>query len=313
MFVAVTSSSNLVRFFPSSPTRPRGPRRVHLLRRVRQEDHHDVLQPGISSTSPGLRHGCVRPWHCRCHLQLQALPTARGVRNIIGDFAPTIAVGVGVVFAQWLAGNYGFNFEALSLPASAPTANRPGSSTLPRCLTTSRCLPLHACAILLYMDQNITTCLVNNSAGLKPAAHLDMFWLSISPPSPPCAALDSPPSTPSPVKSLSDTAKDPATGVEKVTNVTETRWTPLVLNLLIGLSIVCLKPVLAQIPMCVLSVSSSTSVLPGGAVTSSSSASRPSSPTPSDAQVSPPCLRWREADVLGSPSCRLCASASCGG
>ena len=55
------------------------------------------------------------------------------------------------------------------------------------------------------------------------------------------------------VKSLSDTAKDPATGVEKVTNVTETRWTPLVLNLLIGLSIVCLKPVLAQIPMCVLS------------------------------------------------------------
>ena len=116
-----------------------------------------------------------------------------------------------------------------------------------------------ACAILLYMDQNITTRLVNNSAGLKkPAAyHLDMFWLSI------ITAITSVCGLPwicastvhsiTHVKSLSDTAKDPATGVEKVTNVTETRWTPLVLNLLIGLSIVCLKPVLAQIPMCVLS------------------------------------------------------------
>jgi solute carrier family 4 (anion exchanger) protein 1 len=36
------------------------------------------------------------------------------------------------------------------------------------------------------------------------------------------------------------------------TGVTETRWTALVLNGMIGLSIVCLKPVLAQIPMCVL-------------------------------------------------------------
>ena len=116
-----------------------------------------------------------------------------------------------------------------------------------------------ACAILLYMDQNITTRLVNNSAGLKKpgAYHLDMFWLSL------ITGLTSICGLPwicastvhsiTHVKSLTDTQKDATTGREVVTGVTETRWTPLILNALIGLSIVCLKPVLVQIPMCVLS------------------------------------------------------------
>ena len=99
-----------------------------------------------------------------------------GARNIIADFAPTIAVGVGVVFAQWLAGNYGFNFEALSLPASlAPTANRPWIADLaavPNNIKLMSALAAPACAILLYMDQNITTRLVNNSAGLQEACCL---------------------------------------------------------------------------------------------------------------------------------------------
>jgi hypothetical protein len=55
------------------------------------------------------------------------------------------------------------------------------------------------------------------------------------------------------VKSLTDVKQDPATGREEVTGVTETRWTPLVLNLLIGASILFLKDILGQIPMCVLS------------------------------------------------------------
>ena len=55
------------------------------------------------------------------------------------------------------------------------------------------------------------------------------------------------------VKSLTDTTKDMNTGRDVVTGVTETRWTSLILNGLIGLSIVSLKPVLVQIPMCVLS------------------------------------------------------------
>ena len=267
MFVAVTSSSNLVRFFTKF-TDETFAALVACIFCVESAKKIIMMffNSGISST---LAMGSAM-------VALVTLGTAvaisnfkrspygpEGVRNIIGDFAPTIAVGVGVVFAQWLAGNYGFNFEALSLPASlAPTANRPWIADLaavPNNIKLMSALAAPACAILLYMDQNITTRLVNNSAGLKkPAAyHLDMFWLSI------ITAITSVCGLPwicastvhsiTHVKSLSDTAKDPATGVEKVTNVTETRWTPLVLNLLIGLSIVCLKPVLAQIPMCVLS------------------------------------------------------------
>ena len=126
------------------------------------------------------------------------------------------------------------------------------------------------------MDQNITTRLVNNSAGLKKhgAYHLDMFWLSLITGLTSICGLpwiSPPPCTPSRhAKSLTDTQKDAATGREVVTGVTETRWTPLILNALIGLSIVCLKPVLVQIPMCVLSASSSTSASPLCAGTSSS-------------------------------------------
>ena len=119
--------------------------------------------------------------------------------------------------------------------------------------------PAPACAILLYMDQNITTRLVNASKGLKKpgAYHLDMFWLSL------ITAVTSICGLPwicastvhslTHVKSLTDVKQDPTTGREEVTGVTETRWTPLVLNLLIGASIIFLKDVLGQIPMCVLS------------------------------------------------------------
>jgi len=183
------------------------------------------------------------------------------IRNIIGDFAPTIAVGIGCVFAAWLAGNYGITLDALTLPASlSPTAARPWLIDIwavPNWVKLAALAPAPACAILLYMDQNITTRLVNNSAGLKkPAAyHIDMFWLSL------ITAATSVFGCPwicastvhslTHVKSLSDVSQD-ANGREKVDKVTETRWTSLILNGLIGFSIIALKPVLAQIPMCVL-------------------------------------------------------------
>ena len=186
-----------------------------------------------------------------------------GIRNLIGDFAPTFAIGIGCVFAAWIAGNYGFNFEALSLPASlAPSVARPWVTDImavPSWVKLAALAPAPACAILLYMDQNITTRLVNNSTGLKkPAAyHIDMFWLSL------ITAATSICGCPwicastvhslTHVKSLTDVKQDPATGREEVTGVTETRWTPLVLNLLIGASILFLKDILGQIPMCVLS------------------------------------------------------------
>merc|ERR1712127_366585 len=177
--------------------------------------------------------------------------------------ALTFAIGIGCVFAAWIAGNYGFTFEALSLPASlAPSVARPWVTDImavPSWVKLAALAPAPACAILLYMDQNITTRLVNASKGLKKpgAYHLDMFWLSL------ITAVTSICGLPwicastvhslTHVKSLTDVKQDPATGREEVTGVTETRWTPLVLNLLIGASILFLKDILGQIPMCVLS------------------------------------------------------------
>jgi solute carrier family 4 (anion exchanger) protein 1 len=184
------------------------------------------------------------------------------VRNIIGDFAPTIAVGIGCAFAAWLAGNYGITLDALTLPASlSPTAARPwliDIFAVPNWVKLAAMAPAPACAILLYMDQNITTRLVNNSAGIKkPAAyHIDMFWVAlITAATSVCGCpwiCASTVHSMTHVKSLSDTSVDPDTGREKVDKITETRWTPLILNILIGFSIISLKPVLAQIPMCVL-------------------------------------------------------------
>merc|ERR1712216_207721 len=267
MFVAITSSSNLVRFFTKF-TDETFAALVACIFCVESAKKIIMMffNSNISSTLA----------MCSAMVAVVTLGSAlaisnfkqspygpEGIRTAIGDFAPTIAVAVGVYFAQFLAANYGFSFEALSLPDSlAPTANRPWIADLaavPNNIKLLSALAAPACAILLYMDQNITTRLVNNSAGLKKpgAYHLDMFWLSI------ITALTSVCGLPwicastvhsiTHVKSLTDTQKDPATGREVVTGVTETRWTPLILNGLIGLSIVCLKPVLVQIPMCVLS------------------------------------------------------------
>ena len=267
MFVAVTSSSNLVRFFTKF-TDETFAALVACIFCVESAKKIIMMffNSNISSTL-AMGSAMVAVVTLGSALAISNFKRSpygpEGIRNAIGDFAPTIAVGVGVYFAQFLAANYGFSFEALSLPDSlAPTANRPWIADLaavPNNIKLMSALAAPACAILLYMDQNITTRLVNNSEGLKKpgAYHLDMFWLSL------ITGLTSICGLPwicastvhsiTHVKSLTDTAKDPSTGREKVTGVTETRWTPLILNLLIGLSIVCLKPVLVQIPMCVLS------------------------------------------------------------
>jgi hypothetical protein len=267
MFVAVTSSSNLVRFFTKF-TDETFAALVACIFCVESAKKIIMMffNSNISSTL-AMGSAMVALVTLGSALAINNFKSSpwgpEGVRNLIGDFAPTIAVGVGVVFAQWLAGNYGFSFEALSLPASlSPTADRPWVADImavPNNVKLMTMLAAPACAILLYMDQNITTRLVNNSAGLKKpgAYHLDMFWLSL------ITGLTSICGLPwicastvhsiTHVKSLTDTKKDEATGREVVTGVTETRWTPFLLNVAIGLSIVCLKPVLAQIPMCVLS------------------------------------------------------------
>ena len=264
MIVAVTSSSNLVKYF-SKFTDETFAALVAIIFCV--ESAKKIISMYFNSSISGtlaLASTVIALVTLGSGLALSNLKRSpygpAPVRNIIGDFAPTIAVAIGCVFASWLAGNYGITLDALSLPASlSPTANRPwliDIMAVPNWVKLAALAPAPACAILLYMDQNITTRLVNNSAGLKkPAAyHIDMFWLSLIT----CATsvfgcpwiCASTVHSLTHVKSLSDTVIE--NGREVVTGVTETRWTPLVLNALIGFSIISLKPILAQIPMCVL-------------------------------------------------------------
>jgi len=267
MAVAVTSSSNLVRFFTKF-TDETFAALVACIFCVESAKKIIMMffNPSISST---LAMGSALTALVTLGSALAISDFKRspygpeGIRNLIGDFAPTFAIGIGCVFAAWVAGNYGFTFEALSLPASlAPSVARPWVTDImavPNWVKLAALAPAPACAILLYMDQNITTRLVNASKGLKKpgAYHLDMFWLSL------ITAVTSICGLPwicastvhslTHVKSLTDVKQDPATGREEVTGVTETRWTPLVLNLLIGASILFLKDILGQIPMCVLS------------------------------------------------------------
>jgi hypothetical protein len=267
MAVAVTSSSNLVRFFTKF-TDETFAALVACIFCVESAKKIIMMffNPSISSTLAmgSALTALVTLGSALAISNFKRSPYGpEGIRNLIGDFAPTFAIGIGCVFAAWVAGNYGFTFEALSLPASlAPSVARPWVTDImavPNWVKLAALAPAPACAILLYMDQNITTRLVNASKGLKKpgAYHLDMFWLSL------ITAVTSICGLPwicastvhslTHVKSLTDVKQDPATGREEVTGVTETRWTPLVLNLLIGASILFLKDILGQIPMCVLS------------------------------------------------------------
>jgi len=267
MGVAITSSSNLVRFFTKF-TDETFAALVACIFCVESAKKIIMMffNPSISSTLAmgSALTALVTLGSALAISNFKRSPYGpEGIRNLIGDFAPTFAIGIGCVFAAWVAGNYGFTFEALSLPASlAPSVARPWVTDImavPNWVKLAALAPAPACAILLYMDQNITTRLVNASKGLKKpgAYHLDMFWLSL------ITAVTSICGLPwicastvhslTHVKSLTDVKQDPATGREEVTGVTETRWTPLVLNLLIGASILFLKDILGQIPMCVLS------------------------------------------------------------
>lgn len=267
MGVAITSSSNLVRFFTKF-TDETFAALVACIFCVESAKKIIMMffNPSISSTLAmgSALTALVTLGSALAISNFKRSPYGpEGIRNLIGDFAPTFAIGIGCVFAAWITGNYGFSFEALSLPASlAPSVARPWVTDImavPNWVKLAALAPAPACAILLYMDQNITTRLVNASKGLKKpgAYHLDMFWLSL------ITAVTSICGLPwicastvhslTHVKSLTDVKQDPATGREEVTGVTETRWTPLVLNLLIGASILFLKDILGQIPMCVLS------------------------------------------------------------
>ena len=118
MGVAITSSSNLVRFFTKF-TDETFAALVACIFCVESAKKIIMMffNPSISST---LAMGSALTALVTLGSALAISNFKRSpygpecIRNLIGDFAPTFAIGIGCVFAAWIAGNYGFTFEALS-------------------------------------------------------------------------------------------------------------------------------------------------------------------------------------------------------
>ena len=265
MFVAVTSSSNLVRFFTKF-TDETFAALVACIFCV-ESAKKIIMMFFNSSISSTLAMGSAM-------VALVTLGSAvaisnfkrspygpEGVRNLIGDFAPTIAVAVGVVFAQWLAGNYGFSFEALSLPASLAPSARPWMTDIMAvpnniklvgpCRPRVRDPPLHGpehhhppreqlrgSQEARCLPPRHVLALPHHRGHLHLRSPLDLRLHR---------ALHHPRQVPH--RREAGPRDRPRGGHRRHRDPLDS----LVLNLLIGASIIFLKPVLAQIPMCVLS------------------------------------------------------------
>jgi hypothetical protein len=182
----------------------------------------------------------------------------RGVRNLLSDFGPAIAIAAMTGAALLL--------PDIRLPAAA-IPERMGTTTGRPWLVELGALPgwaIAACAvpalmatILLFLDQNITTRLVNapdNKLTKGAGYHLDLLVVGL------LVAAASPLGLPwivaatvhslNHVKSLADTAVRPD-GREVIVGVRENRVSGLLIHLLIGASIFML-PLIQLVPMAVL-------------------------------------------------------------
>lgn len=113
----------------------------------------------------------------------------RKMRGLVADFAPTIAVGLGIWVAAATQGRYPeITLPTLQVPATAALTTTSGRSwgvglmDMPVWGRWFAALPGLMASILLFFDQNITTRIVNSSSHkLKKTKgdHLDMAVLSL--------------------------------------------------------------------------------------------------------------------------------------
>ena len=269
MIVAVTSSSNLVRFFTKFTDETfAAARRCIFCAESAKKIIMMFFNPSISST---LAMGSALTALVTCGSAIAISNFKRspygpeGVRNLIGDFGAHLRHRHRLRLRRVArGGHHGFTFDALSLPASlAPSIARPldyrhhgcpdlGEARGSRACPRVRDPPVHGPEHHHPSRERLQG---SQEARCLPPRHVLALphhrgHLHLRSPLDLCVHR----ALPHPAKSLTDVKQDPATGFsQEVTGVTETRWTPLVLNLLIGASIIFLKDILGQIPMCVLS------------------------------------------------------------
>lgn len=189
---------------------------------------------------------------------LQTRYLQRGFREFVADFGPTIAIAVMTIFALMLPE---VEVEAVAAPDHfGTTSGRPwlvDMFSLPVWLIVACLGPAILVTVLLFLDQNITTRLVNSpSHALQKGFgyHQDLAVVGVI--TAVCSVFGLPWIVAATVHSLNHvkslaTTKVEDNGVERIVAVRENRVSPLVIHILIAASVFML-PLIKQIPMAVL-------------------------------------------------------------
>ena len=179
-------------------------------------------------------------------------------RQFLADFGPAIAV-VSMVFARRLLMDVDVNTLAVPLEF-ATTSGRPWLVRLldgPGWLPFAAALPAVLVTVLLYMDQNITTRLVNSPEyRLTKGEAYDLDFLVVGVLVAVCSVFGLPWLVAATVRSLNHvksltTTRLDAAGVAQVVSTRENRLSALLIHVLIGASLL-FTGLLREVPMAVL-------------------------------------------------------------
>jgi len=178
-------------------------------------------------------------------------------RDTIADFAPTIGIICGTLASIYFCGKYALDLPTLLLPAGLATST--GRAWIvdiwaaPLWVRWGASVPAVFAAILLFMDQVITTRLVNspdNQLKKGYGYHLDLLVITAL--TGMCSILGLPWVTAATVPSLNHArslAEEGADGL--ITGIQENRLSNTLIHSAIGLSVLLLRPYLLKIPTCV--------------------------------------------------------------
>lgn len=180
-------------------------------------------------------------------------------REIVADFAPTLGVATGTFAAIWAKSKYALALPTLNVPmALTTTVGRPWLvplMTLPVWARWAAFFPALMSTVLLFMDQNITVRLVNSKQHkLKKGFGMNLDMGLIAALTAACSVFGLPWLVAATVRSLAHVKsltnyEQLGGGEERITGIVEQRVSGLAIHGLIGLSILKLRPQLAQIPL----------------------------------------------------------------
>lgn len=182
----------------------------------------------------------------------------KAFRETLADFAPTIGVAFGTGLYIWATSSLDIGaLASLNLPEGImTTTGRPWVIDLwdaPLWLRWASCVPALFLSLLLFMDQVITTRLVNTPDNMLRKGygyHLDLLVISLY--TGVCSVLGLPWMTAATVPSLNHARSLATVSADgEVEGLLENRVSGAMIHLLMGASVLLLRPFLVQVPLAV--------------------------------------------------------------